>query len=209
MPANLPVPPVSLPVPNSVAAASAALPSQRLEDLIPVAVAPSAPAHVAVGAGAGVLLAGVVTVRLGRAEEVRPLHGGQLQPIHLLAEVRPDLQKATVDESAGSVGTSTWTASRKSWPAQRPRWTPAPAARTRSPPPSTSPIALDASRCPLAAEEALQARPRRNLHKWVSLSFPQFWEIGGYPGCDDGVVGGRSDGHRLLDEAVEQEASGL
>ena len=45
--------------------------------------------------------------------------------------------------------------------------------------------------------------------KWVSLSFPQFGEIGGYPGCDDGVVGGRSDGHRLLDEAVEQEASGL
>ena len=43
----------------------------------------------------------------------------------------------------------------------------------------------------------------------ASLSFPQFGEIGGYPGCDDGVVGGRSDGHRLLDEAVEQEASGL
>ena len=48
-----------------------------------------------------------------------------------------------------------------------------------------------------------------NNTKWVSLSFPQFGEIGGYPGCDDGVVGGRSDGHRLLDEAVEQEASGL
>ena len=45
--------------------------------------------------------------------------------------------------------------------------------------------------------------------KWVSLSFPQFGEIGGYPGCDDGVVGGRSDGHRLLDEAVKQEAAGL
>ena len=49
----------------------------------------------------------------------------------------------------------------------------------------------------------------QNLAKWVSLSFPQFGEIGRYPGCDDGVVGGRSDGHRLLDEAVEQEASGL
>ena len=46
-------------------------------------------------------------------------------------------------------------------------------------------------------------------HKWVSLSFPQFGEIGGNAGIDDGVVGGRSDGHRLLDEAVKQEATGL
>ena len=45
--------------------------------------------------------------------------------------------------------------------------------------------------------------------KWVSLSFPQFGEIGGNAGFDDGVVGGRSDGHRLLDKAVEQEATGL
>ena len=45
--------------------------------------------------------------------------------------------------------------------------------------------------------------------KLVSLSFPQFGEIGGNPGIDDGVVGGRSDGHRLLDEAVKQEATGL
>ena len=58
----------------------------------------------------------------------------------------------------------------------------------------------------------LRAAPRspsKNKGKWVSLSFPQFGEIGRYPGCDDGVVGGRSDGRRLLDEAVEQEASGL
>ena len=45
--------------------------------------------------------------------------------------------------------------------------------------------------------------------KLVSLSFPQFGEIGGNAGIDDGVVGGRSDGHRLLDEAVKQEATGL
>ena len=45
--------------------------------------------------------------------------------------------------------------------------------------------------------------------KWVSLSFPQFGEIGGNAGFDDGVVGGRSDGRRLLDEAVEQESTGL
>ena len=98
MPVNLPVPPVSLPVPNSVAAASAALPSQRLEQSVPVVVAPSAPADVAVGAGVGVLLAGVVTVRLGRAEEVRPVHRGQFQPFHLLAEARPDLDKTTFGE---------------------------------------------------------------------------------------------------------------
>ena len=48
-----------------------------------------------------------------------------------------------------------------------------------------------------------------NLRKWVSLSFPQFGEIGGNAGFDDGVVGGRSDGRRLLDEAVEQESTGL
>ena len=45
--------------------------------------------------------------------------------------------------------------------------------------------------------------------KWVSLSFPPFGGIGGNARFDDGVVGSRSDGHRLLDEAVKQEAAGL
>ena len=44
----------------------------RLEDLVPVVVAPSAPADVAVRAGVGVLLAGVVTVRLGRGRKSAP-----------------------------------------------------------------------------------------------------------------------------------------
>ncbi len=47
------------------------------------------------------------------------------------------------------------------------------------------------------------------ITEWVSLSFPQFGEIGGNAGFDDGVVGGRSDGRRLPDEAVEQESTGL
>ena len=45
--------------------------------------------------------------------------------------------------------------------------------------------------------------------RWVSLSFPHFGGIGGNARFDDGVVGSRSDGHRLLDEAVKQEAAGL
>ena len=50
---------------------------------------------------------------------------------------------------------------------------------------------------------------RRTLDRDWPLFWKKWVSIGGYPGCDDGVVGGRSDGHRLLDEAVEQEASGL
>ena len=68
---------------------------------------------------------------------------------------------------------------------------------------------------PLASGLARRVATKRswagivNSAKWVSLSFPQFGEIGGNAGFDDGVVGGRSDGHRLLDKAVKQEASGL
>jgi hypothetical protein len=56
---------------------------------------------------------------------------------------------------------------------------------------------------------ALQAAPGEFGKKWVSLSFPHFGGIGGNARFDDGVVGSRSDGHRLLDEAVKQEAAGL
>ena len=57
------------------------------------------------------------------------------------------------------------------------------------------------SRIVLALRERLREEPCTTLRyqcspyqtKWVSLSFPQFGEIGGNAGFDDGVVGGRSE----------------